>query len=102
MKKINDIYEECSVEELVNSGYNWGTEEGEFEADLAEEEAVLSDLDWEISGWVKVKEGKEIPEIDGEMAGYLLKLDNGEYYGMVMDGEPIVISAEDLEEIINQ
>lgn len=102
MKTINDVYEQCTKEDLVNSPYNWGTEEGEFEADLAREEAELSELDWEVSGWVKVKEGQQIPVVEGEMAGYLLKLENGEYYGMVTEEGPVVVTAEKLENLINR
>lgn len=101
MKKISDVYEECSIEDLVNSGYNWGTRKGEFEAALKKEADMLAGLDWEVNGWVKVKDGEDIPVIRGEDAGYLLKLDNGDFYGLVV-GEPDVISAEELEEIVNR
>lgn len=101
MKKISDVYEECSIEDLVNSGYNWETKKGEFEKALKKEADMLANLDWKVNGWVKVKDGKDIPVIRGEDAGYLLKLEDGDAYGLVI-GEPDVIYAEELEEIVNR
>ena len=106
-KTIEDVYEDTTIEELANSDFNWGTEDGEFENDLRREEELLRDLDWEISGWVKVRnELGDIPVIEGEEAGYLVKLDNGSHFGFVVDNgggssAPIVVSAEELEQIIN-
>ena len=101
MKKIEDVYQDVSKEELINSGYNWGTEDGEFEEDLENEERVLSSLGYTVEGWVVVKDGIDIPEIKGEPGSYLLKLNNGNNYGMVMD-EVIVVNKEKLLKIINR